>query len=124
MKVRISGNSIRFRLKQTEVRRFKEEGKIKEAVRFGVDTADQLSFVLQTTPLDNFQLSFQSNAIIVQVPQSTSDEWTSTELVGFEEKIDTGKGESITVLVEKDFKCLDRTDMDDEDAYPNPNMHC
>jgi len=124
MKIRISGNSIRFRLKQSEVKQFKEQGEIRETICFGSEAADQLSFVLKAVPSDSFDLSFQSNNIVVQVPQSTGDEWTNTELVGFEEMVDTGRGEQINILVEKDFKCLDGNDIEDADAYPNPNMHC
>lgn len=124
MKVRITGNSLRFRLKQSEVSRFKEEGEIKEVTTFGSDATDKLSFILKVTSSVNFNLNFQANTITVEVPKPVCAEWTGTEQVGFEEMIDTGKGEAIKVLVEKDFKCLDRSDIEDEDAFPNPNLHC
>jgi len=124
MKVRIAGNSIRFRLKQSEVKHFQETGEISEIVRFGISTADQLSFTLQTFTANSFQILYQCNAVVVLIPQSISNEWAATEQVGFDATVDTGKGEAIYILVEKDFKCLDRNDIEDEDAYPNPNMHC
>ena len=58
------------------------------------------------------------------MPETICTEWSETELVGFEETIDTGKRETIKLLVEKDFKCLDGTAAENEDAYPNPNVEC
>lgn len=124
MKVRIAGNSIRFRLKQAEVTHFGNVGTISEVVRFGIAPTDQLSFALQSHDAGTFHISYENNQVTVQVPHATRVQWTNTNLVGFEEWIDTGKGETIKILVEKDFKCLDRNDPEDEDAYPNPSMHC
>jgi hypothetical protein len=124
MKVRISGNSIRFRLRQSEVKRFQQTGEIKEVTAFGGAAADRLTFVLKEGVAAEFQVKYEANTVTVEAPQSVCTEWTQTELVGFEELIDTGKGETIKILVEKDFKCLDGSDTENEDAFPNPNLHC
>src|SRR3954453_12445762 len=107
MKVRILANSIRLRLRQKEVCRFQASGELRETTSFGKDIADRLSFVLKEGSGKEFKISFRSNAVTIEVPKSVCDEWTNTGLVGFEESIDTGKGETIKILVEKDFKCLD-----------------
>ena len=124
MKIRIQGNSIRFRLKQMEVKHFREEGEIKEETSFGILPADKLSFILKACTSGTFKISFESSVVMLQVPAVMCAEWTNTDLVGFEEEVATGKGETIRVLVQKDFKCLDGSDADDEDAYPNPNQYC
>ena len=124
MKVRISGNSIRFRLRQSEVRRFEEDGEITEVTAFGPLAADKLSFVLKNTSANEFQVVYEANIITLKVPATLCREWTQTGLIGFNETIETGKGKSISILVEKDFACLDGTDTENEDAYPNPNLQC
>ena len=124
MKIRIQGNSIRFRLKQTEVKNFREEGEIKEEMSFGILPADKLSFVLKARNSGSFKITLESNVIMLQVPSVMCAKWTNTDLVGFEEEVTTGKGDTIRVLVEKDFKCLDGSDVENEDAYPNPNEYC
>jgi hypothetical protein len=35
-----------------------------------------------------------------------------------------GNGQSLKLLLEKDFVCLDHTDEDQSDNYPNPNKTC
>ena len=124
MKVRISGNSIRFRVKQSEVQRFEQEGKLSEVTEFGLEQEDALTFTLSVVDNNNFRLKNTANTVTIEVPETIVKKWTQTELVGFEESIDTGKGRIIKVLVEKDFKCLDGSDKENEDSFPNPNLHC
>lgn len=124
MKVRISGNSIRFRLKQSEVKHFQQNGKITEVTTFGGAPTDKLTFVLAEVDAPEFQVSYEACTISIMVPRLICTEWTETQLVGFEKLIGTGKGEMIKILVEKDFACLDGSDVDNEDAFPNPSLHC
>jgi hypothetical protein len=58
------------------------------------------------------------------VPKNPAEEWINTGLVGFDGKLDTGKGREIEVLVEKDFVCLDDLAQNNEGAYPNPKAVC
>ena len=124
MKVRISGNSIRFRLKQSEVQTFGEQGILSEITEFGTAADDTLIFNLSVSSSDTFGISNTKNTITVEVPELLAKQLTYTQLVGFEETIDTGKGKIIKILVEKDFKCLDGSDKENEDSYPNPGLHC
>lgn len=124
MKVRILGNSIRLRLRQNEVCRFQESGEIKEVTSFGRGSPNRLSFVLKKSAHHGFKVAFRSNTVTIEVPETVCDEWVNTSLVGFEEAFDTGGEERISILVEKDFKCMDGSDAENEDAYPNPNAQC
>ncbi len=124
MKVRISGNSIRFRVRQHEVKHFKEEGEIKEETSFGFLPADKLSFVLTASKSGRFKITWSSNTVTLQVPEATCEQWTNTDLVGFKEDVTTDGQATVSILVEKDFQCLDGTDAENEDAYPNPNQIC
>ncbi len=124
MKIRISSNSIRFRLKQAEVHKFSEEKIIKEVTAFGPSTTDQLTFILKEGNSPAFDITFQTGTVTLSVPPSVCRDWTASELVGFEERINSIKGETINILVEKDFACLDATPIENEDTYPNPNIIC
>ncbi|MDQ6902906.1 MAG: hypothetical protein M3139_07840 [Bacteroidota bacterium] len=124
MKIRISENSIRFRLKQQEVKYFMEEGEIKEEISFGFLPMDKLSFVLKASKSGRFKIIWESNTVILHVPEAKCEQWTNTDLVGFEEDVTTEGQATKSILVEKDFQCLDGTEADNEDAYPNPNQFC
>ena len=124
MKVRLLENTIRFRLKQSEVRHFGSDGEIKQITIFGPLAEDQLTFALRTSHSNDFHLSFNCKEVVLQVPASVVNEWMNSDMVGIEQSIDTGKGQVINVLVEKDFKCLEHSKNDDDDAFPNPNLQC
>ena len=123
MKVRIQGNSIRFRLKQPEVERFGREGSITESMSF-TETEDGLSFTLEVTQDDAFSVQYDTGKMILWIPQKTATQWTRGDAVGFEEKIKTSAGKTISLLVEKDFKCLDGKEEEEEGSYPNPLKAC
>jgi len=49
------------------------------------------------------------------MPDSMTEEWTSTDRIGFE-----NNDGQLYLLIEKDFKCLDNVAEDQSDNYPNP----
>lgn len=124
MKVRIQGNSLRFRLKQPEVKRLGKERFLKETVEFGASASDQLSFVLAADNSNSMTINYTNSTITVTIPNALIDEWIQTDLVGFDEKIKTEKGKEIKVLVEKDFACLDGSEEENAGTYPNPLKNC
>ena len=103
MKVRISGNKIRFRLKEPEVNQFQQKGIVSEILEFGDDESDRIKFTLSESNASVIDVQFKSNETIVLVPKAQAKEWTSTDLVGFDAEVETAKGKKIGILVEKDF---------------------
>lgn len=120
MKVRISGNKIRYRLKEPEVKQFEEKGSISEVLEFGIEKNDQLKFTLTCDESNETSIKFSSNETVISIPKTLANKWTSTELVGFDAEVDTGKGKVISILVEKDFMCMDGREEDNIGSYPNP----
>lgn len=123
MKLRIRGNSIRLRLLRSEVAKFSATGIFKESIDFG---ASKLTYILrrsdQTTALS---AHFADNEITVLIPAQTAQNWTETELVGLTGEQRISDSETLKILVEKDFVCLDRPDDEDnQDAYPNISHKC
>lgn len=123
MKIRIKGNSIRYRLTKTEIANFGKNGYLEEKTEF----LNSLVFYycLEKRPgIDNLQTSFGNNRITVFVPENITEEWTTTDVVGFNNKILLGEGKELFLLIEKDFVCLDHTLEDQSDNYENPNKVC
>ena len=115
MKLRIKANSIRLRLLRSEVEQFAMAGQFSEEIEFGTDRSSYLRYSLVTSPA----------AESITVPVAIANNWTSSDEVGIECEQPIGSGESLKILVEKDFECIDRPDDPDRaDAYPNPNVTC
>ena len=122
MKIRIKGNSIRLRLTKTEVDNFAANGFVEEKTEFG-DT--YFSYRMESSAHHHeLAAAYQGNIITVFIPAAIAQNWTSTELVGFENKMDIGNNKQLFLLVEKDFVCLDNTFEDQSDNFPNPNAVC
>lgn len=112
MKIRIKGNTIRYRLTKTDVDLFNREHYIAEHTNFG---NKQLTYALAAKDQYAINASFTDDTITITVPAFKADELAQTDMVGF----DANDGD-LYVLIEKDFKCLDNVAEDQSDNYPNP----
>ncbi|MCM4162933.1 MULTISPECIES: DUF7009 family protein [unclassified Arenibacter] len=120
MKIRIKGNSIRYRLTKTEVEAFCKVGFYEEQTGF----KDQIfKYVLRSREnISHLEADFKNGTITMYLPEQNKKEWANSELVGFQHSISIGKDMELHLLLEKDFVCLDETVEDQSDNYPNPLM--
>ncbi len=122
MKIRIKGNSVRFRLSKTEIEKFKQTGLLTEQTEFGDSI---FSYAIKAdAACEELKASFANNTLTVIVPAPIHQEWTNSDVVGFENKWAFSQGKELFILIEKDFVCLDNTFEDQSDNYPNPNAFC
>jgi hypothetical protein len=118
MKIRIKGNSLRYRLTRPEVEKFHQTGYLEERIDF---IGNSLHYCLCITNQEKLSASFYDNQITVYLPASGIEEWKTTEQTGFEEEMKLeGSDGTLHLLVEKDFTCLDKDTEDQSDHYPNP----
>jgi hypothetical protein len=112
MKIRIKGNSLRYRLTKTDVDTFSKTGYLEEVTDFG---GLSLVYAIKREPVGQLSARYRDNRITLYMPMSMAEDWVTTDVVGFENNC--GK---LYLLVEKDFKCLDNVAEDQSDNYPNP----
>lgn len=112
MKIRIKGNSLRYRLTRSEVTALAAQGYIEEKVNFG---ATALTYALQRIVAGTLQAFFENNKITLYMPDRMVEEWANTDRVGFQ-----SRESELHLLIEKDFTCLDNVEEDQSDNYPNP----
>ncbi len=120
MKIRIKGNSIRYRLTRSEVETFCHTGYFAESTEFNERNFTYALKVSETNT--DMYAEFLDNTIILNVPAATSKNWDVNNLVGFEHTVTLKNGNKLFLLVEKDFVCMDETVEDQSDNYPNPKM--
>ena len=121
MKLRIKGNSVRIRLSVTEVQLLSSGMQLQEITRFG---DSQLVYAVQPVDAENMHATFSNNKITLQVPSVYLQGWPSNSVVGFEELVNVGGGDTLHLLLEKDFKCLDVSEEDQSDFFENPAKSC
>jgi hypothetical protein len=124
MKIRIKGNHLRFRLRQYDLATLCNSGSVIERIEFGETADEQISFSLQISNDEKMGIVYKNNRVHILIPKNVLDEWTNTEQVGIAADLATGMNRTVSVLIEKDFACLDATEEDNTGTYPNPLVNC
>jgi len=119
MKLRVRGNSIRLRLAQSEVAALLATGAVEECLSF--PAGESLRYRLERSAEADAAAQFCDGAIAVRFPATVIDRWGQSAEVSMQAEQPLAGGESLRLLVEKDFRCLSpRDDEDDADLFPNP----
>lgn len=114
MKLRIHADSIRLRLKQSEVKTLAEGGEV-------VETCPTLPVAMQyalqpDAAASALGVTADGARLTVHIPAAWLGGWDTDDRIGFEDT----KG-PIHLLIEKDFKCANpSTPKDNDDCYENP----
>jgi len=121
MKLRLQNNSLRLRLDQDDVDLFKKEKRISETINFRKES-NSLSYSINWERYaEKVSAEFVGNDILISVPDEVANKWIQDEEVGFEYNQDLGNGKQLSILVEKDFKCLNERKGENESrAFKNP----
>ena len=122
MKLRIKGNSLRLRLTKSEVSKLAREGIVEEHIGF---VNNELTYSIESSKTAHtITASFQGNAIRVIMPALLSEDWPTNDIISFDEYLDENDQQSLYILIEKDFKCIDVTTEDQSDNFENPAKSC
>lgn len=122
MKLRLRGNSLRFRLTQGEVLKLLTEGAVQESVRFSAAQGDLLTYSLYSVGgSGSITARLNNGDIRVEVPKSLVEIWANTDQVGIDSTQSIADEKALRIVIEKDFRCLQPQSEDDErDNFPNP----
>jgi hypothetical protein len=122
MKIRIKGNSLRYRLTKSEVSTLAQQGIIEEQTEFPGST---LTYAIKATGTPELSAAFEHETITLSVPNHMLQQWADTNQVGLEQHMLLPGGGSCFLLIEKDFKCIDADAGEDQsDFFENPNLTC
>lgn len=117
MKIRIQNNSIRFRLSQTEVRDYGREGACMGKTEF----ADANTLMYRLAQSSEFGATFNNKVITISLPEEEVKSWIASDQVSICGELSLENEDILSILVEKDFKCLTERNEDESDLFPNPN---
>jgi len=112
MKIRIKGNSVRFRLTRSDLSKLDSQHAIIETTEFMSNT---FLYEIHVAEFDALAADLVDCHMILQLPRLMLNELVESDKVGF-----TGNSGLITLLIEKDFTCLENVEEDQSDNFPNP----
>jgi hypothetical protein len=112
MKLRLEGNSIRLRVRKSDLIKLQNEGAITETLVF----PNSLPFRYKLTTDNNasaIDAQLSAEGMTVSIPLSIATNWLNTDAVGIEATLSSG----LFILIEKDFPCTDRPWEDTSDTF-------
>jgi len=118
MKIRIRGNSVRLRLTKTEVEGLAKTGSFSEKIVFPNNTL--VYTITAKEAINTMEASYRENTITIYIPKKDCLEWPTNSIIGHKHTLKIDALNSLSILVEKDFVCMDETVEDQSDNYPNP----
>jgi hypothetical protein len=126
MKLRIKGDSLRFRLSPSEISRLLQFGRIEDTVHFGPEDDGKLTYALVMNAElpgqgESMKVLHSPHVVSVVVAAAEVTAWANGTQVGIYAELDTGAAK-LELAVEKDFACLDQGSADNQDTFPNPNQ--
>jgi len=121
MKLRIKGSTLRLRVSRSEVTKLLAGDCLEETIRFTPVPIAKFTYSLeQDHSLSRPTVQYTENRVTILIPADQAYAWGTTDKVGIAEEISLGNLGSLGLLIEKDFACIDRSDEDNGDTFPNP----
>jgi hypothetical protein len=119
MKLRIQGNSVRFRLTQGEVRSLADGRGIEQTTQFP-GSSTLITQIEPSGEVSQLKVTFDSGRLMLRIPINQVRQWAQSDQVGIESDQPIGDERTLHVLVEKDFDCLHPRPDENIDTFPNP----
>ncbi len=119
MKIRIEDNSVRYRLRRSEVDTLAEKGSLWATTNF--PEGNFTYGLLAQDGLTELRATYEEGKIILRIPKKWIETWPGSAKIGFETELKWNDA-ALHVLIEKDFVCLDRDIASQTDQYPNPKV--
>jgi hypothetical protein len=112
MKLRLEGNSIRLRVRKSDLIKLQKEGAITESLVFPNNL--NFNYALRTDGnAETIDAQLSAAAMTVSIPLSMATTWLNSDAVGLEHTLESG----LFILIEKDFPCTDRPWEDTSDTF-------
>lgn len=116
MKLRMTHNSIRIRVRKSELAVLAKEGLIEDGVHF--PTGQSLRFAVEIASENTaLEALLEAHSLRLQLPRAAAQNWIQSQEVGLSHAIELQDGEQLHLLIEKDFSCLDRAEENVADTF-------
>jgi hypothetical protein len=121
MKLRIKSNSLRLRVSRSELTRFLAGEQIAETIRFASTLEAKLTYALaRDSQATAASVHYLPQEVTVLLTEEQVKTWGQDSQVGVYTTVDIAPEGLLELIVEKDFACVDRSDEDNTDTFPNP----
>lgn len=116
MKLRLDSQSIRIRVRKSDIETLAAIGFIEETVHF---SQGRLVYKLElSAQSQEVGVTIKDESILVLIPKNQATSWINSETVGIYTTLSTGYEKKILkILIEKDFPCKHGSTADNADTF-------
>ncbi|MEO6456316.1 MAG: hypothetical protein ABIN97_19725 [Ginsengibacter sp.] len=114
MKLRFEKNSVRYRIRKTELEQLKQDGFVQEIITFKDAT---LTYQLLIDETDDLYAEFSNNKVAIHIPLNIANTFINTDEVGVYKSMPLNNNEVLDIIIEKDFPCKDGPEEDRSDKF-------
>lgn len=115
MKLRCTPNSIRLRVRKSDLEQLQKDGTVFAAIHFGAGI--QFSYALKIGQTLQPQAELANHQITITLPQDSAQAWINSEQVTIECHQTLADGQTLHLLIEKDFPCRHTDEADLKDTF-------
>lgn len=116
MKIRCEQNSIRLRLRKSELVQLRAEQWLETTLAFPGGFSLAWEITVESDGSD-VAAAYEQGRISIRIPATVAFAWMESDEVGLEYYLPVGEGAALHVLIEKDFPCKTRPDEDKSDFF-------
>jgi hypothetical protein len=100
-------------------------GRVEDTIYFSPGNQMCLTYTLECdSTITSPDVRFTGHEIVVVLPRDQATTWAGNDQVGIYATVDLGLRGTLDLVIEKDFACLDLSDAENLDTFPNPNAGC
>jgi hypothetical protein len=94
--------------------------RIEESIQFDAEDSAQLAYAMEQTESQcDISIRYRPQEVTVLLSSKAARDWAEGESVGIYGSVAVGEHQ-LALIVEKDFACLDGSDSENLDTFPNP----
>lgn len=116
MKLRCTTNSIRIRIRKSELAQLKQDKRVEEKIHFANHIVLTFALLIDES-VQQVGATFLQHNLEVHLPKAEAQQWIDSNQVGIEVNHPISETQQLHILIEKDFPCLDRAEEDKSDTF-------
>ena len=115
MKLRCTANSIRLRVRKSDLDALQSHGEVSTPINFAPGI--KLEYTLKLGQVEQPQANYAAQQITVLLPTELATHWINSEEVSIEHQQAYSDGQYLQLLIEKDFPCRHTEETDLQDTF-------
>lgn len=115
MKLRFDSNSLRLRLRKSDIEQLRQAGEVCDSIVFCEGNELEYALKIENVPFINAE--YQPGKITVHMPNELAQSWMNSDEVTLQHDQPLYNGFHLEVLIEKDFPCQHKATENIEDTF-------